>query len=172
MPELSYDELRKEVVLYIKPDQDADRCFAHVILIPQTRVFKGNDWELEGIYTYSDSNDLDGLQIRCQISDGNAYAFEVEYRDIFSVSLRKAEAMAKQLRKIDKHLEKVRATLGYPTTFTQYALRVAQALKVTTFAARASVHSGGDVRYMNPSEAESTIDHYIHKMVIGERINA
>lgn len=58
------------------------------------------------------------------------YGYETRYKGVYSVDLRKAETMAKTLRKLDKALTAENDQLGYATDWPEYARRVLKALGV------------------------------------------
>jgi hypothetical protein len=74
---------------------------------------------------------MDGFRVNSQINSDERksgfYGMDCEYRDVYSIGIRKAESMAKWLKKIDKSLEKQQAELGYCRTCAEYIWRVAKA---------------------------------------------
>jgi hypothetical protein len=66
-------------------------------------------------------------------ADGLPYGWSVEYRDVYSVNLERAEVMVKQLRKVNKGLADIEANLGYAETFGSYLARVGQVLRVSGY---------------------------------------
>ena len=58
---------------------------------------------------------------------GDWYAQRFGYREVFSMDLRDAEVMTKNLRDITRKLERLDAKFGRPTDFAAYAARVADA---------------------------------------------
>lgn len=62
-----------------------------------------------------------------------SYGWRVEYRDLYSVNQRRAEAMVKTLRKIEKGLERLEAKWGSPDTWAAYVIRVGDVLGVKVY---------------------------------------
>lgn len=71
---------------------------------------------------------------------GTIFGFGTEYRDVHSIDARRAEAMAKMLRKIERGLEKISEADGYIESgdFATHLLRVARVLGIKTFYVRNS----------------------------------
>lgn len=131
----------KETALYVWTKRDAD--YFH--------VFVGFGYVGEkGELTWGDSYDRrkdglhfsDGLRVVSQGTnaeyDGSTdkrhlYGFELEYREPFSVDARKASAMAKTLRTLERKLRALAEKQGRPTTFGQYVGQVAQAVGAKRF---------------------------------------
>ena len=74
-------------------------------------------------------NSVNDLTISCQISEGNSYGYSVEYRDTYTVDLRRAEGMSKLLRKIETGMNKLDETRGYTSEFGVYVGRVMEIIK-------------------------------------------
>lgn len=158
------------------------RCgdYCHIILRPviahrlaeaprECRVVSGREIELRN------PSDLDGdrliralgdLQIRCQGNNDDRprvlYAWDVEYRDVLSVDLRKSERMTWLLRRIRQSLERAEAKGGLPLTFGQFAGRVAHACQGQFFCMKQdNRHEGydeSDYRLLPLGEGISAID--------------
>lgn len=98
-------------------------------------------------YEYDDSNqyhelggcELRDLEIRCQNSadyarEGRgAYAFSTEYRNAYNVNRDRAKAMFKALDRLERSMETFYQNLGRVDTFDAYLLRVASALRISSF---------------------------------------
>lgn len=86
---------------------------------------------------YDDAHtSLADLRITAQQTSGltaQPYAWRVEYREPYSVDLKRAEIILKTLRKIARGLERLEAEFGYPETFAAYVTRVGSLLKVTRY---------------------------------------
>jgi hypothetical protein len=59
-----------------------------------------------------------------------SYAWDCEYRNMYSVNAARAGAMHKTLTAIDRKREKIAAEFGNPTTFWQFALHCAKAMGI------------------------------------------
>ena len=64
---------------------------------------------------------------------GESYGWSREYREVYSVDTERAGVMLKQLRAIDRGMEKLEREFGYATDFAGYLARVASVLKIRTF---------------------------------------
>jgi hypothetical protein len=93
--------------------------------VPRDRIrgCSGGDAQplyLDGLYVYSQGGNDDAPR--------RLYAWQVEYRDVFSIDARKADAMHKTLTTIARRMEKTANTYGQPSTFGAYVARVADAI--------------------------------------------
>lgn len=79
-----------------------------------------------------DPHALEDLTVTAQAdrASDDAYGWRVEYSRPYSVDLRRAEQMAKTLRKVDAGLRRIEKRDGYPESFGQYLARVATVLGV------------------------------------------
>lgn len=122
------DKLMLQLRTEMSPSFGSDR-YAHVRLIPYMRTADGDRWA-------SSLGDLDGIQISCQIDNhdsyNDSYAWTVEYRDVFSVDVAKAETMFKRLRSIYQKLDKMDDIEGRAQSFGSYVNRVMRVLKIET----------------------------------------
>lgn len=98
-------------------------------------------------YEYDDSNqfhelggcELRDLEVRCQNSADSAregrgaYAFSTEYRNAYNVNRERAKGMFKALDRLERSMNDLYEKLGRVDTFDAYLLRVASALRITTF---------------------------------------
>jgi hypothetical protein len=79
------------------------------------------------------------LEIRCQNSadyarEGRgAYAFSTGYRNTYNVNRDRAKAMFKALDRLERSMNAFYEKLGRVDTFDAYLLRVASALRISTF---------------------------------------
>lgn len=82
-----------------------------------------------------DKDPLADLQITAQHDRvaANPYGWRVEYRDVFSVDLNRAETMVKTLRRIERRMDAMRDELGYPESFAAYVTRVGKILGVKSY---------------------------------------
>ena len=64
---------------------------------------------------------------------GDSYGYSTEYRDLYSVRLRRAETMLKTLRKVERGLLRIDEIDGMIVSFPEYLLRVARILKIRKF---------------------------------------
>jgi hypothetical protein len=85
--------------------------------------------------TYGDGPLYSGLRLTCQGDERSAmrdsepvYGFDCEYREEFSIGLRKARRMVKQLERIDRGLDKLREKRGYVGSWGEYVGRLAEVL--------------------------------------------
>ncbi len=76
---------------------------------------------------------------------GDSYGWSREYRNVFSVDTVRATAMAKQLRALDKGMEKLEREFGYAENFPSYLARVASVLRIRSFGWKVS--DGGHGMY-------------------------
>lgn len=83
----------------------------------------------------SGERELADLVISCQVerAERAPYGYAVRYQEAFSIDRVRAEAMVKQLRAIDRELEKLEREMGYAESFGAYLVRVARALKISDF---------------------------------------
>jgi hypothetical protein len=95
-----------------------------------------------------DLHPLGFLQVRAMAdmaaAFGDSYGWTVDYRDVYSIDLQRAEMMAKQLRKIGKGMDKLTAQLTYPGDFPSFLARVASVVGVSMFGFK---RSGNDSSY-------------------------
>lgn len=64
---------------------------------------------------------------------GESYGWSREYRNVFSVDTERASVMLKQLRAIDRGMDKLEKEFGYAKDFASYLARVASVLKIRSF---------------------------------------
>ena len=96
------------------------------------------DDETGGPRNISDGPHCD-LSIHAQADpETPAYGFTTDYRQRYAVGLADLPGMLALLRKIERHTTKTSARLGYPQTFGEYVVRVADALGITQYMIRAS----------------------------------
>lgn len=117
-----------------------------------------------------DSEPLADLIVRASYdpkltSPGTTYAWATEYKDVYSVDLRRAEGMVKTLRKVDRGLERAQMEWGHPDTFAAYAMRVAKALGIKTYGykadGRSNFYDGNDYRWVGAADLQYRINHLI-----------
>lgn len=103
------------------------------------------DGELRNITDSSfDHEPLTDLVISGQLDyvADDVYGYRVEYRNVYSVDCKRAEMMAKQLRKIQRGLDKIEADLGYPESFAAFVARVGSVLGAKAYGWRAHRRGG------------------------------
>lgn len=66
-------------------------------------------------------------------ADPHPHGWRTEYQQPYAFDLRRAQTMVGVLRKIERGLERMRAQLGHPESFTAYLARVARTLGATRF---------------------------------------
>lgn len=93
---------------------------------PQSTDYYG---DREGLAQYANLSIT--AQRNCREGDNAWYGMSVEYRDVYSVSLRDAELMAKTLRRIGKSYERANERFGYTDDLAVYCARLADAIGVT-----------------------------------------
>lgn len=77
---------------------------------------------------------LADLRVRAQHDyAAEPYAWRVEYHSPYAVDLRRAQEMAKMLRKVERGLERVRLEYGYPESFPAYVARVGKILGIKRY---------------------------------------
>jgi hypothetical protein len=88
------------------------------------------DGSVRNFVDWGGSTPLADLRISAQHDHVTAqpYGWRVEYAQPHSVELARAQSMVKQLRKIERGLERMRAEYAYPESFTAYVTRVAKIL--------------------------------------------
>ena len=114
---------------------------------------------------------LENLEVSCQGNNDDkphgVYAWEVKYRDVYSVELAEAERMVWLLKRIDKRLERFGETEGPSLTFGQFAGRIARACEAEFFCLKTDDATVGydesEYRLMPLGEGVGTIDHLISK---------
>lgn len=95
-------------------------------------------------YDYGiDDAHFNDLMVSAYVNDtgesaGNVYGLSVDYRDVFSVDLKRAEGMVKLLRKVTRGMDKLNDAEGYVSegAYAAYLLRVARVLGIRTFYVR------------------------------------
>ena len=124
----------KKLALLITTTKDQDfghvKCSIVTVDDGKVRNYRA-DWD-EKPYRY-----YDDLSITCQISQNTqmkdqSYAWCIEYRDKYSVTISKAEKMLKTLKSITKKLNNISNKYGFPESFGQYVANVANAIKADT----------------------------------------
>ena len=103
------------------------------------------------------------LTVNCQWDakkPEHVYAMEAEYRAVYAVDVVRAEAMAKTLRTVKRFLDRSPVR---PETFGQFALLVAQALKIKLLVIDRSLrpvqwHTEGEYQILNSREIQSRVD--------------
>jgi hypothetical protein len=105
------------------------------------------------------------------------YGFSVEYRNIYSLDLRQAEANVKLLRKLDKGLEKLQAEFGYAETYATFVARVGKVLGVKLYGWTGDArgfYSENDYRWTDATGIAGRIDHLTREWAksAGIEINA
>jgi hypothetical protein len=81
---------------------------------------------------------LANLQLRAWYDkDHKCYGAHIQYRDVYSVELERAEAMATTLRRIKTKVAKLEETYGAATTFEQRAIYTLRVLGVEQLVRRA-----------------------------------
>lgn len=126
-----------EVALYITTEHDKGltgggyfHIYAYPVLVGTERpdsirnisdyeVVKGG-WFLHDLKVSSQGNDSDGAAARLYGYDVHYHTTRVERRD--------AERMAKTFARLDKALDKLRATRGHASTYGEYVARIAEVL--------------------------------------------
>jgi len=126
--------------LHLIVTEERDNGYFHLRARVTTQKFEDHNWVPYGVDDdYSDGLLWSGLRINCQGDDrsrersgegdgGAVYGFDVDYRDVYSVDLRKARRMAKTLDKLDKGLAKMTEARGYVRSYGEYIGRVAEVI--------------------------------------------
>lgn len=109
---------------------------------------------LSELYVLSQGSDHDKTR--------HIYAWEVEYRDTWSVDLRRARAMAHTLAMIERKLSQARDLTGDPSRFSDYLLRVSRALGIKAYLVEEKhtgcSYSDNTYRRLSAGDAKSTVD--------------
>lgn len=102
------------------------------------------------------------------------YGWTVEYREVFSVDLKRAAAMVKTLRKVESGLTRMQGELGYPESFPAYLARVAKVLGIKSFGwkigGRDSLYSGNEYRWTDASGMGSYVNELCRKFIEADRV--
>lgn len=122
--------------------------------------------------------DLHQLMVNSQGDNGSSerhlYGWEVEYRDLFSIDLRKAQQMAKTLATIEKRIDALNEKYGRPGTFGTYLLRVADAIGATRIVwpqgVERSSYSEREHRIMSLYNGSSYVDGQVREWVKGGQL--
>src|SRR3954468_8003833 len=104
-----------------KTDRSCGDTYYHQHVRVVTQRFENRHWVPCGVDdSYSDGPLYSYLTATCQGDERSAvnprepvYGFDVEYRDLFSVDLRKAKRMTKTLELVNRGLDKLTAQRGY-----------------------------------------------------------
>lgn len=151
------DENNHEVVL--KVDSKREDGFFKVV----GRVCCWDDNKRKIVWPEHQS-EYDGLMVNSTSSHNMptspSYAWDVEFRDVWSVDLRRAEMMVRVLRRVNKAMDRLNDQFGYASTFGAYVLRAAKALGVKRFILP-SVHEPDEVRIVGATTAQAVIDQWI-----------
>jgi hypothetical protein len=151
----SWFHVRANVVFVgLKPsemaDIDAGRSISRDVNSDTIRNVGGYDADESpnGLY-------LDSFRVNSQGNNDDdtrhLYAWEIEYRDVYSIDARKARKMADTLATVEKRMAKVEEKYGRPMTFGAYLLRVADAIGASRFVIPAKVRGSSDYRYREHS---------------------
>jgi hypothetical protein len=124
-----------------------------------------------------DSEPLADLQVNAlcdRTANADSYGWSVEYRNVFSVDLRRAAEMVKVLRKVESGLARIQTELGYPETFPAYLARVAKVLGIKQFgwklSGRAAEYSGNEYRFTDPAGMTSYVTELCRKFLEPEQV--
>lgn len=89
--------------------------------------YQDREFEFTGKHPLKD-DDIGSLEMSAQVSSdyetSRLYGEGVDYKDVYSINLRKVERMAKVLRFIEKGLVAKQSADGYHASFGQYLARV------------------------------------------------
>lgn len=109
-------------------------------------------------------SEYDGLMVNStssrDLSSSPSYGWDVEYRDVYTVDLRRAEMMVRVLRRASKAIDRLNDQFGYAATFGAYVLRAAKALGVKRFMLP-SIHEPDETRIVGATTAQAIIDQWI-----------
>jgi hypothetical protein len=126
--------------LYLQVTEKREDGYFHIYARVVTQRYEDSAYVPQGPDDdYADGLLWSGLEARCQGDDqsrtraraGDAeavYGFDVEYREPYSIGLRKARRMLKTLEKIDRGLDKLSETRGYVRNYGEYLGRLAEVL--------------------------------------------
>jgi len=138
---------------YLTPDTRAEITASVVWLGPNDEP-RGDNYQ----------RGLDGLRVSAYTGPreaGRSWGWSAEFRDVYCVDLRRAEAMAKTLKLIDRRLLAANERDGYPADFHAYLARIANALKITRYVAEGSAqwqdNTGRRWRVMDARDAQRWI---------------
>lgn len=122
--------------LYLAVTEKRDGEYFHLYARVVSQKYESPEWYPYGVDDdYSDGLLYSGLQTRCQgdarsqtAADGRepVYGFTTEYREPYSVDLRRAKRMVKTLDLVNRKLDKFSETRGYVKTYGDYLGRIAE----------------------------------------------
>ena len=116
---------------------------------------------------------LDCLRINSQGRDADdprhLYGWEVEYKDCYSVDLRRAEQMAKTLKTIETRTAKLEEKYGRPGSFGAYVARIANAISADAIVfvdgADSGWHHSNGHRICNLGDGAGRIDRIVREWI-------
>lgn len=151
-----------------------------VLSLSAAPVMLSNTGEVRNFSTVGfDADPLGDLHVSAQLdrvaTNGQPYGFKVEYREAFSVDLRRADAMVKTLRKVERGLTRIQTELGYAETFPAYLARVAKVLGIKQFGWRIGDRDGplyehNRYHWTDASGLSSYVDNACVKFLDTERV--
>jgi hypothetical protein len=133
-------EKKEKVQLWLQVTEKSDWSFGehyyHQYARVVTQKFEDRHWVPYGVDdTYGDGPFYSYLTASCQGDEKSAlrsnepvYGIDVEYREMFTVDLRKAKRMVKTLELIRRGLDKLTAQRGYTRSWGEYLGRLAEVL--------------------------------------------
>lgn len=97
------------------------------------------------------------------------YGHRACYQNVYNIELRRAERMARLLRKLDRHLTKLDQTFGYTDDLAAFCGRVAIGVGVTTktstfgFYSKAVTMNGTNYRWTNVDGLRSHLNDFLQE---------
>lgn len=121
----------------IEPTTRFDTLFirAHIVRVMDDGEFRNPGYD----YGYADDHFNDfAVSAYINKDDARIYGMFAEYREPFSVDLKRAEGMVKHLRKVTRGMDKLNENDGYvnENDYATYLLRVARIIGIKSFYVR------------------------------------
>lgn len=160
--------------MYLLVTEQREHGYFHLRAAVVTQKYEHNAWIPYGIDDdYSDGLLWSGLRVNCQgdrdsqVRDREpVYGFATEYRDVFSIDVRKARRMLKTLERIERNLNKLSEVRGYVRNFGEYLGRVAEALDCSGIAFQRTEKTqeitGQQYEWMNIGDGVNRANHRVY----------
>lgn len=165
------DETSDPFVYVVHRTDDRSPRWACYVVMVDRRTQKitncnGDSWtpngfdDLKAWAYFAERRPLGWDRDRERPKDGQAsYGWEVVYRDVWSVTARRAEVMHKTLRMIEKRMTETAEQIGRPGSFGEFLVHFALAIKAKGFVRctenRGWNYSDSEHRFMTPAQARA-----------------
>lgn len=127
--------------IYLRVSETREGEYFHLRASVCVQQLESSHWQAYGPDDcYGDGLLWSGLRVSCQGDarsqlralgageQGPVYGWDTEYRDVFSVDLRKVRRMQRTLEKVERGLSKLREKRGSARSYGEYLGRVAEVL--------------------------------------------